>query len=394
MTTPSIYYAFTSSRAFCLQIVFTLNIIYYVSDAQLNPLELVLIGTIMELAVLLCEIPTGLVADLFGRKKSIIIGTIIIGCAHLLEGSIPSFTAIAIAAALWGMGWTFISGAETAWIADEITPEQLDHTLLNGAKFSSIGSFIGILTSVAIGSLFTVQIAILFAGAALLLIALFSIFWIPETKFVPITQGKQSHLHHMKIALQSSWNVIQSDRTLLSLASITLFMGLASEGFDRLWGAHFIENFQLNEHYTVYWFGLFYALTFLLNIGLLKWMERVATSHFARLLMWLNTLLILFMIYFAFTTHFIVAVVLYLCVASLRNVNHPLMNIMMNKQLESKGRATTLSFYGQVDAFGQVAGGPLVGLIALYTSIEGGLFASALLILPTIYFLRIMRKNA
>lgn len=394
MTTPSIYYAFTSSRAFCLQIVFTLNIIYYVSDAQLNPLELVLIGTIMELAVLLCEIPTGLVADLFGRKKSIIIGTIIIGCAHLLEGSIPSFTAIAIAAALWGMGWTFISGAETAWIADEITPEQLDHTLLNGAKFSSIGSFIGILTSVAIGSLFTVQIAILFAGAVLLLIALFSIFWIPETKFVPITQGKQSHLHHMKIALQSSWNVIRSDRTLLSLASITLFMGLASEGFDRLWGAHFIENFQLNEHYTVYWFGLFYALTFLLNIGLLKWMERVATSHFARLLMWLNTLLILFMIYFAFTTHFIVAVVLYLCVASLRNVNHPLMNIMMNKQLESKGRATTLSFYGQVDAFGQVAGGPLVGLIALYTSIEGGLFASALLILPTIYFLRIMRKSA
>lgn len=394
MTTPSIYYAFTSSRAFCLQIVFTLNIIYYVSDAQLNPLELVLIGTIMELAVLLCEIPTGLVADLFGRKKSIIIGTIIIGCAHLLEGSIPSFTAIAIAAALWGMGWTFISGAETAWIADEITPEQLDHTLLNGAKFSSIGSFIGILTSVAIGSLFTVQIAILFAGAALLLIALFSIFWIPETKFVPITQGKQSHLHHMKIALQSSWNVIQSDRTLLSLASITLFMGLASEGFDRLWGAHFIENFQLNERYTVYWFGLFYALTFLLNIGLLKWMEQIATSHFSRLLMWLNTLLILFMIYFAFTTHFIVAVVLYLCVASLRNVNHPLMNIMMNKQLESKGRATTLSFYGQVDAFGQVAGGPLVGLIALYTSIEGGLFASALLILPTIYFLRIMRKNA
>lgn len=394
MTTPSIYYAFTSSRAFCLQIVFTLNIIYYVSDAQLNPLELVLIGTIMELAVLLCEIPTGLVADLFGRKKSIIIGTIIIGCAHLLEGSIPSFTAIAIAAALWGMGWTFISGAETAWIADEITPEQLDHTLLNGAKFSSIGSFIGILTSVAIGSLFTVQIAILFAGAVLLLIALFSIFWIPETKFVPITQGKPSHLHHMKIALQSSWNVIRSDRTLLSLASITLFMGLASEGFDRLWGAHFIENFQLNKHYTVYWFGLFYALTFLLNIGLLKWMERVATSHFARLLMWLNTLLILFMIYFAFTTHFIVAVVLYLCVASLRNVNYPLMNIMMNKQLESKGRATTLSFYGQVDAFGQVAGGPLVGLIALYTSIEGGLFASALLILPTIYFLRIMRKNA
>lgn len=58
-----------------IQMVFTLNAIYYVTQAELNPLQLVLVGTIMELSILLFEMPTGLVADFFGRKKSLVVGT-------------------------------------------------------------------------------------------------------------------------------------------------------------------------------------------------------------------------------------------------------------------------------------------------------------------------------
>jgi len=65
----TIYYFLTSSRSFSIHIVFTISAIYYVSVAQLNALELVLIGTILELTVFICEIPTGLFADFFGRKK-------------------------------------------------------------------------------------------------------------------------------------------------------------------------------------------------------------------------------------------------------------------------------------------------------------------------------------
>lgn len=48
--------------------VFTLNAIYYVSQAGLNPLQLVLIGTILELTILLFEMPTGLVADFLEER--------------------------------------------------------------------------------------------------------------------------------------------------------------------------------------------------------------------------------------------------------------------------------------------------------------------------------------
>lgn len=346
----------------------------------------------MEMAILFFEIPTGLVADYFGRKKSLIIGTFIIGSAHLLEGSIPSFWAIAIGAALWGIGWTFISGAETAWIADELENKELDTALLNGAKFSSLGSFIGIIVSVLIGIIFTVQIAILIAGGLLILVAIVASRFIPETKFISIAREDTSSIKQIKGALKESLSLIKGNTILLLLAAITLFTGLASEGFDRLWGAHFIEGFQMDEEDAVYWFGAFYAIAFLLNMGLLKIVETYVKERFALVLVLLNSLLVGAIIYFSIVDEFLIAAILYWGIASLRAVNYPLVSVMTNKQLHSQGRATTLSMYGQLDAFGQVAGGPIVGVIAFYTSIQGGMITSALLIIPTLYFLWKLRK--
>ena len=394
MNIKNIYYFLSSSRSFCIHIVFTLNAIYYVSQADLNPLQLVLVGTIMELAILFFEIPTGLVADFWGRKKSFIIGTFIIGVAHLLEGSFPEFWAIAIGAALWGIGWTFISGAETAWIADELENNELDLVFLKGARYGSVGSFLGIIVSVLLATAFSVQMAILIAGGLLVVIAMVSIRIVPETKFVRMASEEATGFQQMLRALKSGITQIKGNSILLGLAAITLFVGLASEGFDRLWGAHFIEGFQLDAEEAVYWFGAFYAIAFLLNIGILKVVETYVKKRFTHVLLVLNGLLVLTMLLFAMSETFLLAIVLYWVIASLRAVNSPLITVVTNQQLQSQGRATALSMYGQLDAFGQVAGGPLVGMVALYTSIQGGLMMSALLIIPTVFFLWKMRKLA
>ena len=387
MKAHHVYYLMTSARSFAIYMVFTLSTLYYVVEAGLNPLQLVLIGTIMELAVLFFEIPTGLIADYFGRKVSVLIGTFLIGSAHLLEGFVPEFWAIAVGAAIWGIGWTFISGAETAWIADEVGNNHLDKVLIKGAKFSSIGSFLGIIVSVICALAFSVQWMIILAGCLLLLLVVAAQLWMKETKFVSIARENTSSIHQMKTALTSSLSVINGNRMLINLAFVTIFMGLASEGFDRLWGAHLLEGFALDEQTAIYWFGVLFAGSFLLNIGLISFVEKYVQHHMSTLLVVLNSLLVVAMIGFALAHEFILAACLYWVVAALRDVNYPLISIMTNKQLESQGRATTLSMFGQLDAFGQIAGGPIVGIIALYTSIQGGLVGTALLIFPTIYFL-------
>ncbi|MEK3995323.1 hypothetical protein MKY29_11260 [Psychrobacillus sp. FSL K6-2365] len=42
---------------------------------------------------------------------------------------------------------------------------------------------------------------------------------------------------------------------LVSIAVVTLKWGLASEVFVRLYGGHFITNFDLSEDESIYWFG-------------------------------------------------------------------------------------------------------------------------------------------
>ncbi|MGN1387461.1 MAG: MFS transporter, partial [Bacillus sp. (in: firmicutes)] len=357
----------------------------------LNPLQLVLVGTIMELSILLFEMPTGLVADFFGRKKSLVIGTFILGAAHVLEGSIPEFWAIAVGAALWGIGWTFISGAEQAWIADELENKELDRVFLKGAQFSSIGRFLGIIASVLFAFLFSVQATILIAGGLLVLLAIIAFMIMPETKFVTVARENTSG---MVLAIKDGVSQIKGNSVLVGIAAITLLWGLASEGFDRLWGAHFIENFNLAEEDSIYWFGAFYAVAFLLNIVVLKVVEVYVKGRYAVVLLWMNGLLSIAMLLFAFIGNFLIAVLLYWLIASLRNVNYPLMSVMTNERLQSQGRATALSMFGQLDALGQVAGGPLVGILALYTSINGGIAASAVLIIPSLYLLWRMRKAA
>ncbi|MBW9234691.1 hypothetical protein JQK62_21060, partial [Leptospira santarosai] len=106
----------------------------------------------------------------------------------------PEFWAIAVASAMWGIGWTFISGAEQAWIADELDAKNLEKTFLRGSQFSSFARFAAILTSVAIAAIWSVQTAIIIAGIMLIMLAVWAFIKLPETKFVKVTREKVSRV--------------------------------------------------------------------------------------------------------------------------------------------------------------------------------------------------------
>ena len=97
----------------------TMSMVYQVSVVGLNPLQLVLVGTVVEASYFLFEIPTGVVADVYSRRLSILIGLVLTGISFIVVGAIPHFDTILLAQVIWGMGATFLSGATQAWIADE-----------------------------------------------------------------------------------------------------------------------------------------------------------------------------------------------------------------------------------------------------------------------------------
>lgn len=68
--------------------IFTVELLYHVEVVKLDPLRLVLLGTILEGTIFLCEVPTGILADVKSRKLSIIIGYILMGTGVSHRGRI------------------------------------------------------------------------------------------------------------------------------------------------------------------------------------------------------------------------------------------------------------------------------------------------------------------
>ena len=67
-----------------------------------------------------------------------------------------------------------------------------------------------------------------------------------------------------------------------------------------------------------------------------------------------------------------------------RNVIGPFYTAWANQRLDSAVRATVFSMSSQVDAIGQIAGGPVVGLIGSQISTRAALLASSFILTPVL----------
>ncbi len=77
-------------------------------------------------------------------------------------------------------------------------------------------------------------------------------------------------------------------------------------------------------------------------------------------------------------------VIAYLVIYVCRNVIEPLYTAWVNQSLDSQVRATVLSMSSQVDAIGQIAGGPVVGLVGNLISVPAAIVTSALSLTPVL----------
>lgn len=105
---------------------------------------------------------------------------------------------------------------------------------------------------------------------------------------------------------------------------------------------------------------------------------------------------ILGLILFALGKSFWFMLVAFLITGLMRSLKEPVLAAWMNEQVEERMRATVFSTNGQLDSFGQIIGGPLVGLVAQQVSVPGGLICTALLLLPALFLVPVagkVRKN-
>ena len=110
------------------------------------------------------------------------------------------------------------------------------------------------------------------------------------------------------------------------------------------------------------------------------------TSHRAvtRVLFVVQALLVASLVTFGLAGSLVVALAAFWAVGLLRHVRYPLTTAWINQSVDSRVRATVISITSQADAFGQVAGGPVVGWIGTVRSLRAALVTTGLVLTPAL----------
>lgn len=414
-----VYLIYQGAESFLFSLIFTFNLLYHTTVANLSAIQLVLVGTILESTVFLFEVPTGIVADVYSRRLSVVTGVFLIGVGFLVEGSLPVFWAIALAQVLWGVGYTFTSGATQAWISDEVGEERAATAFLRGSQVGQIGGLAGLLLSMLLAQV-RVNLPILTGGGLFLLLALFLARTMPENGFKATPPAQRENWKHMAATFRSGLGMVRLRPALLTILAAGLFYGLYSEAYDRLWVKHLLDNLSLGSVSLpiigspgpVMAFGLLRLSSLALGIAATGWANRrLATppaeapgpvaqapsemgtrlsSHTgaAGVLLILTLGLILGLLAFALSSRLWVAVLAFWTISVTRTLIGPIYTAWVNQKLDSRVRATVISMSSQVDAIGQIAGGPLLGAAGSLWGVRAAIAAAGLVLSPILLIYR------
>src|SRR5579883_2993675 len=373
----AIYLIFSGSSSLFFALIVTVNLVYQVEVAKLNPLQLILVGTALEVVCFIFQVPTGILADIYGRRLAVIIGTIV-----------------------FGVGATFTDGAEQAWIAGEVGEDNVGALFVRATQIGLLGGLLGALFSAVLASI-RLNLPIVIGGGLYVALALFLVFYMPEHGFRRIPKQERPSWRQMTDTFRTGLRLVRLQSMLLIMLTIQLFFGLSSEGYDRLSTAHFLANFTfpaLWQLKPVAWFGIFSIAGTLLSLAVTELIKRRLDINHQRTviatLFSLNLLGVLCVLVFALTGNFFLAVLTYLGYGTFRRAIQPVWMTWLTRNTSSGTRATVISLVAQVDALGQIAGGPPVGYIGVAFSLRAALASVSVTLSPVLLFLAYAWRKA
>jgi DHA3 family tetracycline resistance protein-like MFS transporter len=392
---PTVWYAYEAAASFLWTLVFTVTAYYFVTEVGMSPLQLVLVGTVMEVAVFVFEVPTGIVADTLSRRLSIVVGNVVMGGAFVLVAAFPAVAPILAAYVLWGIGWTFTSGAMDAWLADEVGEERLARVVLRGAQVGRAATLLAFGASAGL-ALVDLRLPILVGGLGTVALGVFYALTMPETGFQPRPSAQRASFAAMAATGREGVRLVRRSTALLAVLGVAALVGMWSESYDRLWQAQLIEEVGLSSPFgldPVVWFGAIGAVATLLAIGVAAPLDRRLEGStrrgLVRALLALNAVMLGGALGFALAGSLWPALAFVFVVSVARQVATPLFAVWVNRSVrDSSVRATVLSITSQADGVGQWTGGPALGAVGSVFSIRAALAAGACCLLPALALLR------
>ena len=332
-------------------------IVLFFQEHGLTLTEVMILQSIYSFSVALFEIPSGFIADVFGRKRTIVLSTIFTFIGFLVFSFFGGFYAFAIAQVLVGVGGSLMSGSDSAIIYDTLleTNSKTTYTKIEGRTYA-IGNFseafAGILGGfLAVGSIYMpiyVQTSILFFSIPIA----FTLIEPSMHKENKLDRSFKAVLEVVKFAMidnqKLKWLIIYSSA-----------MGVATLSM-----AWFAQPFFKSINIPLAYFGILWAvLNF--SAGLTSFNAHLLDKKD-------NNYKILFYLALSMLTSFIFlgynasvfGLIFILFIYLLRGIVTPILRNAINENTTSNKRATVLSVRSLIIRISFAISAPILGYIA------------------------------
>jgi hypothetical protein len=296
-------------------------------------------------------------------------------------GLVTAFPALVATQMVWGIGWTFASGADVAWVTDELDrPGRIAGVLAAGARWQQIGAVVGMVGFGFLAWATARSTAMVIAGVAMVVLGLYVAARFTERGFTPT---RTRRWHRSAAILRRGVLLARRDREILLVLAATFLVNGAAEAFGRLYPRRLVELGVPAQPDPIVWFtGLGVAALAVGALALRIVEARIEDAGVARRAYAAACFVgALGLILLTFAPDAITGGAGVLLVGGVAlTVTRAVGVIWVNRRATSEVRATVQSFLAQVEYFGEIVCGVALGILAQAASITAAFVCSCALI--------------
>ena len=340
----------------------------------LNDFQMLVVQGTFSLSIVVFEIPSGYIADLWGRKNTLIFGTICGSLGYIVYSCTSTFWGFIAAELILGIGESFVSGADSAMLYDSLVHIRSTEKYLKlEGRITAVGSFAETIASSIGGALavFAGLRAPFIAQAFVASIGIPAALTLIEPSRQMITQ-KASLAHVISIFRASLFH----DLRLSSALVLSSIAGCAT--LTMAWVAQllFVHHHLSEINTTILW----------VSLNLCVALISLFAAHIHGLLgskavFWaiIIALPCAYLIIPLQSNFFIVVVILFLFYG-IRGLATPILKEQVNTRCTSDVRATVLSIRSLLIRLLFSVAGPAIGWIAVKHNFNNALLSYGILL--------------
>lgn len=344
-------------------IIGPLYVIYLLSiDISIGQIGLIL--ATQSITTLVFEFPTGIFADNYGRKKSLLISFGLAAMLSIAWFFTRSFNVLLILAVLGGIAYTFQSGARDSMMINNLGLEE-NHSLRDRifSRLSVFGNTGFLLGGLIAAGLAYYSIGSIWLASALINIILFAIylFFIKETNIekIDVDQVRQP-FSRMFIGARSTLHQIIRKKSILITILIAMIFSLAIGFYGLSYPVYFKSIIKIPNYY----FGFLGSLSALMGILGAFLGERLIQKigYYYTIALFAFVLFGLYII-FGFTSLVWLSLIVFALIELFINGWYPPFQSFFNKFIPNNVRAGVLSFSSATTLVVIALGNILIGYL-------------------------------